>query len=296
MAGKHFNGVHKHADNKPFKDKNNIDETVKIESKSVSFFSKFLTILGFSLLLVAAFLFARDWYKYHTLDQAIQEQQSLVQIADVNQPPTIDWEAAKKKYPDIVAWIYIPETVINYPVVQGASNDTYLHTLPSGESNDGGSIFLDSANIAPGMVDENTILYGHHMKNGTMFKRIADMQTEALFNSVKTIWYITEHKTYELHPVFYYLTDGSDGGVRTIDFPNREAYNQFFINRIQKDMPHVPNAVEEIKESDRMLTLSTCYYDLEDGRAELICSWKDPDKKVDNNDTQVDKSTDAQSS
>ncbi len=296
MAGKHFSTTQKQTNAKAPRSSNKKDDVRKKASSKTSVFSKILTILGFSLLLVAAFLFARDWYKYHTLDQAIEEQQSLVQIADVNQPPTIDWQEAKKKYPDIVAWIYIPDTVINYPVVQGASNDTYLYTLPDGGSNDGGSIFLDSADIAPGMIDQNTILYGHHMKNGTMFKRIADMQTEALFNSVKTIWYITEFKTYELHPVFYYLTDGSDGGVRTIDFPDREAYNQFFINRIQNDMPHVPDAVEQIKQSDRMLTLSTCHYDLEDGRAELICSWKDPDKKSDRSDTQVEQPTDSQSS
>ena len=283
MAGKHFHEAPKNQASGPTNTKKS--EKGSKNSKA-ALFSKFLTILGFSLLLVAAFLFARDWYKYHTLDKSIQEQQSLVQITDTNKPPEIDWVKVKEKYPDVVAWLYIPDTVINYPVVQGPDNATYLHTLPDGEKNDGGSVFLDAANIAPGMVDQNTILYGHHMKNGTMFKRIADMQTEDLFKSIKTIWYITENKTYELHPVFFYLTNGSDAGVRTIDFPNKEAYNKFFISRIQDNMPHVPDAAKVIEESDRMLTLSTCNYDLADGRAELICAWKNPDQKPDVQETQ----------
>ncbi len=295
MAGKHFNDVPNKQDIEAPKNIKGDKASDKKSGKS-ELLSKFLTILGVTLLLIAAFLFARDWYKYHMLDKSIQEQQTLVQIKDENKPPEIDWASAKEKYPDIVAWLYVPGTVINYPVVQGSNNDTYLHSLPDGEYNLGGSVFLDAANIAPGMVDENTILYGHHMKNGTMFKRIADMQTDALFNSVKTVWYITEHKTYELHPVFFYLTTGSDAGVRTIDFPNREAYDKFFIDRIQEDKPHVPDAVEVIKESDRMLTLSTCNYDLTDGRAELICAWKDPDKKAENKDAQTEQPTNVQSS
>ena len=276
MAGKHFKDKD---DLKGIDSKQSKDAKKDKKNKSAAFFSKFLTILGFSLLLVAAFLFARDWYKYKTLDWAIEEQQSLVEVVNENKPPTIDWAKLKEKYPDAVAWIYVPGTNINYPVVQGQNNDTYLHNLPDGKSNYGGSIFLDAENIAPGLVDLHTIVYGHHMKNGTMFKRIADMQTPELFNSVKTIWYVTEHKTYELHPLYFYLTDGSDGGVRTIDFPNREAYDNFFISRIQKDKPHVPDVEQKIKQSDRMVSLSTCNYDLTDGRAELVCAWNDPDQK-----------------
>ncbi len=267
MAGKHF-----HEDVKqPIKQ----DEAKKKKSKRKSdFLSILLTFIGVTLLAVAAFLFARDWYKYKTLDASIEQQQAYVQIVDENQPPTIDWEGLKKAYPDVVGWIYVPGTVINYPVVQGSTNDTYLHHLPDGASNDGGAIFLDSANIAPGMMDQHTILYGHHMKNGTMFKRIADMQTEELFNSVKTIWYITEHKTYELEPVFFYLSNGSDAGIRTFEFANKEAFDRFFISRIQDNMPHIPDAVKKIQSSDRMLSLSTCNYDLTDGRAELVCALK----------------------
>ncbi len=296
MAGKHFKETPNPKVAAPSKPRKAKAAPGKQKKSNASLFSKILTILGVSLLLVAAFLFARDWYKYHTLDQSIQEQQSYVQIKDTNQPPVIDWAKVKQKYPDVVAWLYIPDTVVNYPVVQGPDNDAYLHTLPDGERNDGGSIFLDSANIAPGMIDQNTILYGHHMKNGTMFKRIADMQTEEFFKSVKTVWYITEHKTYELHPVFFYLTDGSDAGVRTIDFSSKEAYDNFFISRIQDNMPHVPDAVKQIKESDKMLTLSTCNYDLADGRAELICSWKNPDKNVENKAPQAESASDSQSS
>ena len=289
MAGKHFKnedttGVIGSVD--AISDAN--IQTPRKKNKSV-FVSRLLTFLGVVLLLTAAFLFARDFYKYKQLDNAIEEQQTMVQIIDENQPPTIDWAKLKEKYPEVVGWIYIPGTVVNYPIVHTDNNDKYLNTLPDGTYNAGGSIFLDAENIAPGMIDQHTIVYGHHMNNGAMFKRIADMQSKEIFDSVKTIWYITEHKTYELHPAFFYITNGSDATLRTIDFPDRESYDKFFAGRVQEDMPHVANVEEVIKTSDRMLSLSTCNYDVTDGRAELVCSWMDPDKKDEKKSQDTDK-------
>ncbi len=294
MAAKHFKEAPSTADVAPQKAVAPKSAQPKKKNKS-SLASRFLTFFGVALLIVAAFLFARDAYKYKKLDWAIEEQQTYVKVVDENQPPVIDWAQVKQKYPDVVGWIYVPGTVINYPIVQGRNNDLYLNTLPDGSYNAGGSIFLDAENIAPGMIDQHTILYGHHMKNGTMFKRIADMQSQEIFDSVKSIWYLTEHKSYELQPVFFYITNGSDAELRTIDFPNHEAYDEFFIHRIQDDKPHLPNAQQVIKESDRILSLSTCNYDVEDGRAELVCAWKDPDKPAEQPENADESETTTQS-
>ena len=82
--------------------------------------------------------------------------------------PEVDFAALREINPDIVAWIYIEGTKVNYPIVQGEDNSYYLKHLFSGEWNGSGCIFLDFRNDAS-FADRHSIIYGHHMKNGTMF-------------------------------------------------------------------------------------------------------------------------------
>ena len=83
--------------------------------------------------------------------------------------------------PDIVAWIYIEGTKINYPIVQGEDNSYYLKHLFSGEWNGSGCIFLDSRNDAS-FADRHSIIYGHHMKNGTMFTDLDKYKKQDFFD------------------------------------------------------------------------------------------------------------------
>ena len=78
--------------------------------------------------------------------------------------PEVDFVVLRETNPDIVAWIYIEGTKINYPIVQGEDNRYYLKHLFSGEWNGSGCIFLDFRNDAS-FADRHSIIYGHHMKN-----------------------------------------------------------------------------------------------------------------------------------
>ena len=100
--------------------------------------------------------------------------------------------ALKAMNPDVVGWLQVPGTVVNYPVFQTDNNEYYLDHAPDRSDSIGGSVFLDYENSAPGMVDAQTIVYGHHMRNGSQFKQIADMDDQSLFDVVKTVWYVTE--------------------------------------------------------------------------------------------------------
>ena len=73
--------------------------------------------------------------------------------------PIIDFDALAQTNPEIVGWIYVPGTNINYPVVQTNNNSKYLNTLFDGTANASGAIFLDSDDTAPGMVDQQTTIY-----------------------------------------------------------------------------------------------------------------------------------------
>ena len=83
-------------------------------------------------------------------------------------PIEVDFEGLRKENSDVAGWIYCPDTVVNYPVMHGEDNDLYLHHLVNRQYNFAGCIFEDCRNT-PGQKDPATILYGHHMKDGSMF-------------------------------------------------------------------------------------------------------------------------------
>ena len=104
--------------------------------------------------------------------------------------PKVDFTALQMINPDVVGWIYIEGTNVNYPIVQANDNDYYLYRLISGETNSSGSIFLD-AGASELFQSRNNTLYGHNMKNGTMFADITDY---------------VDQEFYEQHPVALLLT------------------------------------------------------------------------------------------
>ena len=100
--------------------------------------------------------------------------------------PTIDFAGLEEINEDCVAWIYIEDTAINYPVVQGSDNSYYLKHLIDGKWNSAGCIFLDSR-VDSDISDRHSIIYGHHMNDGSMFTLIEKY---------------TDQDWYDQHPVF----------------------------------------------------------------------------------------------
>ena len=105
---------------------------------------------------------------------------------------TVDFEALKKINSDIVAWIRIPG-VLDYPVVQGTDNSYYLHHTFRKEYNIAGSIFLDARNTAD-FSDGKNIIYGHNMRDGSMFHVLRKFQDLDFYQANREIW---------LYPVSY---------------------------------------------------------------------------------------------
>lgn len=173
----------------------------------------------------------------------------------------VDFSLLQGVNPDVIAWIYGPDTGISYPVVQGQDNSYYLDHLLDGTYNGNGTIFLD-VQCDRQFTDRNTILYGHHMKNGTMFAPLEQYR---------------EADYYALHPVFYLLTpDGNyrlelfsarvvpaDDPVYQTQFASDEAFAQWLAQ--QRERSDLASSVQ-VTDNDRVVTLSTCAYDYEDAR------------------------------
>ncbi|MUU12894.1 MAG: class B sortase [Oscillibacter sp.] len=100
--------------------------------------------------------------------------------------PEVDFTALAAVNPDVTAWLYGPDTGISYPVVQGTDNDYYLDHLLDGTANSAGCLFVDTS-CRPDFSGRNTVIYGHRMKNGTMFAALGNYQ---------------EQVYYDAHPVF----------------------------------------------------------------------------------------------
>ncbi len=102
----------------------------------------------------------------------------------------MDFGLLQAENPDVVGWIYCPDTEVNYPILQSEDNNYYLRRRSDGAYHIAGSVFANCRN-APGLSNENMILYGHNMSNGTMFALLPQYARQEF---------------YDHHPVWYLLT------------------------------------------------------------------------------------------
>jgi sortase B len=129
----------------------------------------------------------------------------------------IDFEALWEINPDVVGWITIPDTQINYPILYDPEdNQKYLHTDMDGKESVYGSIYLDS-DSDPDFRGYNHPIYGHHMKDGSMFKDVVRFKDETFFRQHQYFEIYTPDRTIHLKAVSCYYTD-SNGIVRKTAF------------------------------------------------------------------------------
>ena len=163
--------------------------------------------------------------------------------------------------PEVVGWITIPGTVIDYPVVQTDNNEYYLSHDINGNKSKRGAIFMDYRNT-PNGDDKNTILYGHHMRDGSMFKDITKYKDKDFFDQNTTIWFYTLSELTQWEVFSAYVTDTEFNYLRK-DFESEEDYLNF-INTLKNKSMH--NSEVELSKDDKIITLSTCSYEFDDAR------------------------------
>ena len=234
--------------------------------------STILLIVGIGLLIVSAIMFGKTQVEYHAQDVINEELAAYATVSEKkDEAPVVDWAGLKAVNSQVVGWIQIPGTQVNYPVYQTTDNEYYLHTNAKGEWSIGGQIFMDYQNNPNGLTDQQTILYGHHMRNGSMFQYIGAMNDQNTFDKVETIWYVTPTQTYELEPVFTYHTDEDDEEVRQFNFASVDEFRSYLKDRLSRAVSSRSDAAEVISRADHVLTLFTCNYTDQYGRTMLIC-------------------------
>ena len=121
----------------------------------------------------------------------------------------VDFAALKEINPDIVAWLTIPGTNIDYPIAQHSDNDYYLHHLFTGEWNSSGCLFMDCRNELD-FSDRHTIIYGHHMDNGTMFQNLMGYKSQEFYDQHPVGQLITPDGSYTLEFFAGYVASVED--------------------------------------------------------------------------------------
>lgn len=158
-----------------------------------------------------------------------------------------------------VAWITIPDTKIDYPIMQGEDNTEYLNKAPDGSFELSGSIFLDSRN-ASDFSDPYSLVYGHHMENGIMFGALDSFLEENFFHAHQSGTLIVGDKAYTLT---FFASKTESARDQFLFNPENTAYADA-MREIQNGAGVFDSSVST--EGKRILALSTCKADLSDDR------------------------------
>ena len=168
-------------------------------------------------------------------------------------PYDIHWETLYETNPNIVAWIKIEGTEVNYPIVQGDNNQYYLtHTVAETE-NKCGSIFLDYENTSD-LSDKNTIVYGHNMKNGSMFRTITKYEKAEFFQEHPSVWILTPSYQIEYTLLSAHFTP-LKGSTYDLHFENDSEFNNFLLKEKNNSIYDTNIPINNVKQT---VILSTC--------------------------------------
>ncbi len=189
-------------------------------------------------------------------EQTIKEiYADVVSVDEETGDSKIDFEKLKQRNEDVVGWLKVNNTNINYPVVQSNNNDFYLRHNFDKKYNIAGWIFADYRAKFDGK-DKNIIIYGHNMKNGSMFSTLNTALTKKWYENEDNmnITFETE-KQVATYKIFSIYKIKKETFYTTTSFETTESYKKF-LDEIKSRS--IKDFGEDVNEEDKILTLSTC--------------------------------------
>ena len=162
----------------------------------------------------------------------------------------VDIFALRQINPEVLGWIYLPDTAISYPLMETQERDKYLNLAWDGSRNGNGSIFLEKNNRRD-FTDFNTIIYGHHMNDGTMFQPLIHYREDGFFQTHPYIYITTDSEIYR-YRVFSAYEAPVESDTYRLYFPDAAACLAAIDFYLQG------RSDVTLTDRDRILTLSTC--------------------------------------
>lgn len=190
--------------------------------------------------------------------------QQYITGADTNEVSTedeevkefsVDFDALQELNKDCVGWIRFDNIDISYPIMQGTDNDYYLTHTFEGQAVTAASIFMDFNNT-PDFTDQNTFIYGHNMKDKTMFGKLNNYKDEEYYKENPYFYIYTPEYTYRYDIFSCYLADvENEADSFYTQFGSLDAFQSFIDN--VKERSEYDTGVEVTAE-DHVITLMTC--------------------------------------
>lgn len=187
----------------------------------------------------------------------------LIEQLDIPEEPsdepefTVDFEYLKSINSDIVGWIVMEGTQVNYPIVQGNNNSYYLNHSYDKKWSSYGSIFMDSSSSAD-FSDKNTFIYGHHTRNGSMFGEIKKYMNINFYNEHPSFYLYTPTGNY-VADIFSIYTDDALSDSYDQSFPSLEEFKQYIDIVTKKSKYNTGITIDY--ENDRIISLYSCSHE-----------------------------------
>lgn len=199
----------------------------------------------------------QEWQRQSFYDSAAErftDPTTTEQPAPETPPIEVDFEALLAVNPDIQGWIYCADTPIDYPVLYSENNDTYLRRDYEGNYSNAGSIFLEALN-QPGFADSNTIVYGHNMRDGSMFAVLKEWADPAFAEAHQDFWLLTPEQNYKVQVFSAHDANALDSSVYSIFQGPSALLNEYLANMaaLSDFTPH-----GQLPADGKYLLLSTC--------------------------------------
>ena len=196
-------------------------------------------------------------------DDTIDE---YVELDDKGVVTYVDLPKLIAKNSDVKGWIYIEGTTINYPLLQGPNNDYYLYINYDGNYSEAGSIYIDSY-CSGDLSDDHTIIYGHNMKNDTMFGTLNDFKNQAHRDAHPYVYILTPNGMWNKYEIFAYYRANINDGTFDLFTGNVNKMNNYI------DLVSAKNYLSNNllpANGEKLITLSTCTEDLADDSRNVL--------------------------
>jgi len=226
-----------------------------------------LLVVLFIAAAVCGWRFYSDYRRDAAADAAVGDTQARKPSADNG---LMDFSDLQGENPDVIAWLVIPGTDIDYPVVQTGDNEYYLHRGAQKELNKNGALFLDYR-VHADFSDFSNVIYGHHMKSGRMFQNLVKFREKDFFDSHTSGALYTPGNTWRLE-IFAVAVIAQNSEWYEYAFASL-GEKETHMQRIEASAAHYRDA--GFAADDRIVILSTCSYEYEGARTVIAARMVD---------------------
>ncbi len=226
-----------------------------------------IMVVGMIVIVISAYnlwKIMQDYHKSNKLydnlaDEFVTEHPEPVTEAAEEEIPwyelaNVDLDQVKAINPDVVGWIYFENEEISYPILYSGDNDTYLRTALDGSSATAGSIFMEGANH-PDFQDCHTIIYGHNMKNLSMFGRLKYYKNSGYYGEDHQYFQIFTGDEVYRYEIFAFADVPADSEVYTVPYAPDDAFQEFIDGLYRTSYEDTGVSAGQ---NDKVVTLSTC--------------------------------------